>query len=148
MRWYLVPLTHFYILAGVMAVLRWGMPVAVLIPGPWNWFGIILVVAGLVIAGRHARLFYNLGTNIYTFGEPGQMTTDALYSRSRNPMYLGLLITLFGLAVVLGRLSPFVGPLVFFTLANFWYIPWEERAMSQKFGEAYAEYRRAVRRWL
>lgn len=148
MKWYLIPLTHFCILAGVMAVLYWLMPVTTLIPSPWNWLGLILVAAGLGIAGRHARLFHDLGTNIYTFGEPGQLTTDALYSRTRNPMYLGLLITLVGLAVVLGRLSPFVGPLAFFTLANFWYIPWEERAMADKFGSAYAEYSRAVRRWL
>jgi protein-S-isoprenylcysteine O-methyltransferase Ste14 len=148
MKWYLVPLTHFSILAGIMALLRWTMPVALLIPSPWNWLGVILVAAGLGIAGRHARLFHYLGTNIYTFGEPGQMTTDALYSHTRNPMYLGLLIVLIGLAVALGRLSPFVGPLVFFALANFWYIPWEERAMARKFGEAYAEYSRTVRRWL
>jgi protein-S-isoprenylcysteine O-methyltransferase Ste14 len=148
MQWISKPPIHVYILAGVMVVLHWLMPFAVLIPSPWNWTGIILIMAGLGIAGRHARLFFDLGTNIYTFGEPGQMTTKALYARTRNPMYLGMLIALIGLAVVLGTLSPFIGPLVFFALANFWYIPWEERAMAQKFGEAYAEYRRTVRRWL
>jgi protein-S-isoprenylcysteine O-methyltransferase Ste14 len=148
MKWYLIPLTHFNILAGVMAVLHWLTPVATLIPNPWNWLGLILVAAGLGIAGWHARLFHDLGTNIYTFGEPGQLTTDALYSRTRNPMYLGLLIVLIGVLVVLGTLSPLIGPLVFFGLANFWYIPWEERAMARKFGEAYAEYSKTVRRWL
>ncbi|MEJ2118207.1 MAG: isoprenylcysteine carboxylmethyltransferase family protein, partial [Alphaproteobacteria bacterium] len=118
------------------------------IPNPWNWLGIILCVAGVGLSGIHARLFFHLGTNIYTFGEPGQMTTEAFYSRTRNPMYLGLLVTLIGLAVVFGTVSPLVGPLVFFALANFWYIPWEERAMATKFGEAYAESQKSVRRWL
>jgi protein-S-isoprenylcysteine O-methyltransferase Ste14 len=49
---------------------------------------------------------------------------------------------------MLGTVSPLIGPLAFGLAANFWYIPFEERAMFAKFGQAYAAYQQSVRRWL
>lgn len=133
---------------GLMLGLHLKIPVSELVARPFNWMGLLLIGAGLCGANWHARLFRRLGTNINTFGEPGTLTTDGLFRRTRNPMYLGMVVSLIGVACVLGSLSPLVGPLAFFVLANFWYIPFEERAMSMKFGSQYAEYQRAVPRWL
>jgi protein-S-isoprenylcysteine O-methyltransferase Ste14 len=147
MQWCLRPPTHFLILAALMAALHWYVPIASFVPHPANWIGLPLIVTGVGIAARHAGLFRRLGTNIYTFGEPGQLTTAALFSRTRNPMYLGMLTALLGWAIVLGSLSPLAGPVTFFALANFWYIPWEEQAMARKFGAEYAKYWQTVPRW-
>ncbi len=37
-------------------------------------------------------LFQRIGTNVYTFEEPGELVTEGLYGISRNPMYLGLAV--------------------------------------------------------
>jgi len=63
-------------------------------------------------------------------------------------MYLGMVVSLVGVACVLGSISSTAGPLVFFILANYWYIPLEERAMALKFGKEYLEYQRSVPRWM
>ena len=67
---------------------------------------------------------------------------------SRNPMYLGLLLVLFGWAVLLGAPWTLAGPVAFVLyLQRFQIIP-EERVLALKFGEVYAQYCARVRRWL
>jgi protein-S-isoprenylcysteine O-methyltransferase Ste14 len=135
-------------LSMVMLVLNFSVPLLRIVPQPMNWLGIVPIVAGLAISGWHSRMFERLGTNIDTFGEPGRLTREGLFSRTRNPMYLGFLAALTGLTFVLGSLSPVAILLVFFAMAQFWYVPTEEKAMSRKFGVEYAEYQRTVPRWI
>lgn len=148
MRFLLLPPVVLLISVGMMFLLHTALPVMQLLPRPANWAGFVLIVAGLAIANWHARLFRRIGTNINTFGEPGKLTTEGLFHRTRNPMYLGMIVCLTGVACVLGSLSAMAGPLGFFILANYWYVPLEERAMAAKFGDQYHEYLRSVPRWL
>lgn len=110
--------------------------------------GGVILVLGLGMAQWHARLFRRIGTNINTFGEPGTLTTAGLFAHTRNPMYLGMLMALAGVAMLLGALSPWLMVLLFFVVAQGWYIPVEERAMAARFGCQYTDYCRDVRRWL
>jgi protein-S-isoprenylcysteine O-methyltransferase Ste14 len=148
MRYLLLPPIALVMLAGLMVALHRTVPVMGIVPWPFNWAGVVPIVAGLGLANWHARLFRRIGTNINTFGEPDKLTTEGLFGRSRNPMYLGMVACLVGVAILLGSLTPWVGPVAFFVIANLWYIPLEERAMARKFGAAYGEYQRRVRRWL
>lgn len=116
-------------------------------PAPWRLTGLALLLAGIAIAQWHARLFRQLGTNINTFAEPDHLTTLGLFRRTRNPMYLGMVIALTGVALLLGAVSPMAGPLAFFVLSHRWYIPVEEQAMAARFGERYREYQVRVPRW-
>lgn len=130
-----------------MALLRAGAP-GPLIPKPWPWLGMapLLLGLGLLIGG--SGRFRAVGTNIRTFDDPGVLVTDGPFRFSRNPMYLGFLLLLLGVAAIMGSGSPFVGPLAFALAAGLWYIPYEERAMRAKFGAAYEAYARRVRRWI
>lgn len=118
----------------------------------WNthacWVGIPVIVFGLATAQYHARLFKKRNTNINTFKDPDILTTDSFFRFSRNPMYLGFLIALAGVWMVLGSVAPLLALLGFGALTNYWYIPFEERAMLRKFGEEYITYKSKVRRWL
>lgn len=148
MRLLLLPPVVMLMTAGMMFLLHVEVPIVQLVPRPANLAGIALVVAGVAIANWHARLFRRIGTNINTFGEPGKLTTEGLFRRTRNPMYLGMIVCLAGVACMLGSMSPIAGPLGFFILAHYWYIPLEEKAMALKFGNEYFEYQRSVPRWL
>jgi protein-S-isoprenylcysteine O-methyltransferase Ste14 len=107
-----------------------------------------LMVAGLGISAWHKRLFHRVGTNIDTFGEPGQFVTDGMFRVTRNPMYLGFVLALLGLSVILGSLTPLVFALSFIVITDRWYIALEEKAMAQKLGEQYTAYKKRVRRWI
>lgn len=147
MRLLLLPPIVVLLCAGLMAALHQAWPLATWLPSPWNWLGLVPALGGLGMAQWHARMFRRVGTNINTFGEPGSLRTEGLFRRTRNPMYLGMLIALLGLAATLGSASALAGPLVFFVLAQGYYVPVEERAMALKFGAAYDDYRRRVPRW-
>ncbi len=148
MRILLLPPVVVLMAISLMLVLHAQWPIAHWLVSPFNWIGWVLVACGFAAANWHARLFRHLNTNINTFGEPGSLTREGLFRRTRNPMYLGMLVCLIGVACVLGSLSPLVGPLGFFVLANFWYIPIEEKAMANKFADEYLDYKHTVPRWV
>ncbi|MBF6617135.1 MAG: isoprenylcysteine carboxylmethyltransferase family protein [Candidimonas sp.] len=76
------------------------------------------------------------------------LINSGIYRYSRNPMYLGVLLVLAGWAVYLGNVLSILGLLVFIAyITRFQIIP-EERLLSQKFGVAFENYMKEVRRWL
>lgn len=110
--------------------------------------GFVVLVLGLALTVAGARLFDRVGTNITTFNEPDQLVSTGPFHYSRNPMYLGFVIALVGIAEAVGTLTALLGPLVFAVVADRWYIPFEERRMAARFGPAYEQYRSVVLRWL
>ena len=76
------------------------------------------------------------------------LVTTGLYRVTRNPMYLGMLLVLFGWAVFLANLAALlIAPLFAFYITRFQIIP-EERVLAEKFGAAFMAYQSQVRRWL
>ena len=76
------------------------------------------------------------------------VVSTGVYRLTRNPMYLGLVLILLGLAVYLASPWALLGPLVFAAyITRFQIIP-EERALAARFGAAYTAYCARVRRWL
>ncbi len=141
------PTLFWIVIAAIVAVDRF-LPI-VLFTSPWlRWCGAGLVVSGLAVSFAGKRQFQRVGTNVYTFEEPGQLVTDGLYRFSRNPMYLGLVIVGTGAALVSGTLSALVLAAMFGITVRFWYIAFEERAMRRQFGESYEAYCRKVGRWV
>lgn len=131
-----------------MALVRFLAPGPEVLPSVWRAAGIVPGVAGLVLLLAGSGRFRRVGTNIRTFDEPGVLVTDGLFRLSRNPMYLGFFLVLLGAGLGMGALTPLVVPVGFLAVANFWYVPFEERALRAKFGDAYVNYQRTTRRWL
>ena len=59
-----------------------------------------------------------------------------------------MLLFITGFFVMLAQLALIIFPIIFFLVANFWYIRVEERNMNQEFGDDYRSYCKRVRRWL
>lgn len=144
----LIPPVLWLILLLAMAGLSTAAPVATLFEAPAEIPGWIAIAAGLALQGIAAGQFVRARTNLHAFRDPDKLITDGVFSFSRNPMYLGFTLTLAGAALLLNTVSALIGPLVFFAVANLWYIPREERIAENLFGEPYRAYRARVRRWL
>jgi protein-S-isoprenylcysteine O-methyltransferase Ste14 len=63
-------------------------------------------------------------------------------------MYLSMAVMLTGIWILLGVLSPVLCVLLFIVAANQWYIPYEEKLLTAKFGSDYTGYKARVRRWI
>jgi len=53
-----------------------------------------------------------------------------------------------GWALFYGSVAVFVASLIFWVLVTFLAVPWEERELEARFGEAYLHYKNTVPRWL
>ncbi len=59
---------------------------------------------------------------------------------------MALILT--GLALIIGTLTAFAGPILFVWGMTELQIKPEERALGAKFGEAFEDYQRRTRRWI
>jgi protein-S-isoprenylcysteine O-methyltransferase Ste14 len=105
----------------------------------------LLALVGLAVARRQ---FARADAEIMTFNQPRNLVTAGLFAHSRNPMYLSMLLLLAGGALLTGHWIALLAPAIFFIAANWWYIPFEERAAATTFGEPYLLYAARVRRWI
>jgi protein-S-isoprenylcysteine O-methyltransferase Ste14 len=77
-----------------------------------------------------------------------RLVTGGVFRISRNPLYLSLLLLLVAYAVRLAAPAAWLGPIVFVAYVTRFQIHPEERALQEKFGDAYRRYRTRTRRWL
>ena len=63
-------------------------------------------------------------------------------------MYVGMLLMLVGWGIYLGNIASFLMLPVFILYMNRFQIMPEETFMAEKFGLAYQQYKKSVRRWL
>ena len=76
------------------------------------------------------------------------LVTTGIYSNSRNPMYLAIVIVLFAWMIALGNiLNIFLLWLFIWYITNFQIKP-EEEALTRLFGKDYRLYCKKVRRWI
>ncbi|HET9642519.1 MAG TPA: isoprenylcysteine carboxylmethyltransferase family protein [Burkholderiaceae bacterium] len=112
--------------------------------------GITLIVIGLLVLAVSLGLFATAHTSPNPI-EPMRATrlvTSGIYAYSRNPMYLGDAIVLLGIDVLSGSAVALVFVAAFVIYIDKVQIAAEEAALAKRFGDAYAEYRQRVRRWL
>ena len=126
------------------------LPSLELLPGWFKQAGILLIVIGISLDLTALSQFFKQKTtpNPLSPNKANTIVVSGLYRYSRNPMYLGLLISLTGWALYLGNLAGLACLPIFVLLLNQMQIKPEERALKEKFGESYRNYLRDVRRWL
>ena len=140
--------------AGLMWWLAGALPALQLWPrGAWPFglgaalglalAGSVIALAGLVEFRRARTTFNPLDP-----ARASALVTTGIYRVTRNPMYLGMLLVLLGLAVWLGNAAPFVVPPLSVLLLNQLQIRPEERILRERFGAHYARYAGRVRRWV
>ena len=116
----------------------------------WEQFiGLLFVAAGVGVIEFRRRDFPGARHHqeIRAASRP-RSSSQPPYTWTRNPMYLGLATTLFGLAIFFGSIVMLLAPAVFFAVIDRMVIPREEETMERLFGQDYRDYTYRVRRWI
>jgi protein-S-isoprenylcysteine O-methyltransferase Ste14 len=136
--------------AGVMWLLDKYSPQLRFGGAAWFIVGWILTAIGIGLPLTAITIFTLMRTTINPVhpDRARQLITSGPFCVSRNPMYLGLVFSLAGWAILLG--SPVCLLLVwaFARMLVVVQIVPEEIALRKKFGDAYVEYTRRVHRWI
>lgn len=117
--------------------------------GAWADFaGGILVGGGLVLMALAFYEFNNHRTTVIPHRDADQMVTTGIYSRSRNPIYVGDVLVLFGLILSWDAvLSLPLIPIFVWIIEKRFIIP-EENRLRRKFRADFARYCQKTRRWV
>lgn len=75
------------------------------------------------------------------------LVTKGVYRHSRNPIYLGMAVLLFGWALILTNWLSILGVFAFVWFITLFQVLPEENALEQIFGDEYRQYKHRVRRW-
>ncbi len=112
--------------------------------------GWLLIIPGILIyalclirflaAGGTPAIFFTRPLRFLIGETPAALVSEGLYRYSRNPMYLGVLLTIFGQGLIIYGLIVW---LCFHAVV----VLLEEPQLRKQNGEPYDEYRRRVPRW-
>ena len=143
-----VPPVYLLLTLIAMGALHAYIPIARLVSPPYRYGGLALLALGVGIVVSAAGLFSKLGTPLKPFEESTVVVTTGMFRLTRNPMYLGMVVGLLGVAILLGSLASFLPIPVFVAIIHVQFIVHEERFMEELFGAEYLAYKRKVRRWI
>lgn len=143
-------LLAFLLLPGIFAGL---LPWLIAELDPWkgaaHYTGLIFAAAGLLMLLRCVGDFYRSGRGtLAPWNPPKKLVTCGLYRRSRNPMYLAVLLIIAGWGI--GSASPLLLGYLFFAAAVFHMriITHEEPWLASQFPRQWPDYANGVARWL
>lgn len=144
----LKPPAFFFGALALEAALHFGFPATSVISAPWRWLGAIPILIGVAVMVLGDQQFKRAETAISPYDRPSVLVHGGVFRISRNPMYLGMVVTLLGEAVAFGTLTPLAVPWLFAWLITARFIRMEEAVLNDVFGAQYEDYRQRVRRWV
>jgi len=114
-----------------------------------NWaLGTIFVLAGIGISTAVVSAFGRSGTPVSPLRPTNSLVVSGPYRLSRNPDYLGQLLTYTGASMVANSWWPIVMLPVVIVAIDRGVIRREERYLEKMFGQTYRDYAATVRRWV
>ena len=128
-----MPPTIFYGFILLAIILNLFLPIKKIIVQPYNYLGIVLISVGLLIDAWAWILFRRRKTTLNPYKIPSKLETSNLFKISRNPMYLGMDLILWGTSILLGSLITFIFPIIFIILIDRLFIEFEEKNLEKRF---------------
>ncbi len=114
-----------------------------IIPG-----GAVLIIVGLALIVLARREFAQRGQPTDPGLPTSNVVTTGVFSVSRNPIYLGAVCFLIGIALTVNLPWVLVLLLPALVACHYVLIAPEERYLAAKFGEEYRTYAASVHRWI
>ena len=131
----------------IMVILYFFVPKFNLIAFPYNLLGILIAFSGFMLMGKARYLFTKHQTTV-KIEKSNNMINEGVFSKTRNPMYLGMTILILGLSTFSTNAFALLLPLFFMIIVRLKFIKQEEKLMLDTFGDNYKEYKKEVRRWI
>ena len=110
--------------------------------------GYFLVALNFLLALPALTKFFLSKNTLVTVKPARSLQTNGIYSMTRNPMYLGLVVLYTGLAFLVGNWWTILLIPLLLLIVQGYIIRREEKYLSRTFGNAYMEYKKRVRRWI
>ena len=117
------------------------------IPFPINILGLFFSFVGFSIMGKSRDLFKKYKTTL-AIEKSSFFIQEGIFLKTRNPMYIGMVLRLLGLGICFRNIFSIMLPLIFFIITHCVFVRKEEKLMSETFGEAYRDYKNKVKRWI
>ncbi len=116
----------------------------------WQWLiAAFMFLAGLVPLCASMVRFVFAGRGTLVPGVPTErLVVSGLYRHVRNPMYLGVLLSLAGEAVLFRSRDIIIEALIAWLAAHVFILVYEEPTLTGRYPDEYALYKRSVPRWL
>lgn len=135
-------------IALVWAQATW-LPMGLSFGGVWaDFLGGLLVGGGLVLMLLAVTEMRKQRTTVIPHMEAATLVQSGIFSRSRNPIYLGDAMVLAGLVLRFDAPPSLVLVPVFVWIIERRFIIPEENRLRRKFHADFARYERKVRRWV
>jgi protein-S-isoprenylcysteine O-methyltransferase Ste14 len=114
----------------------------------WQWLGLLPIGIGVGILAWCIVDFATVGRGtLVPVDPPKQLVVRGPYRCVRNPMYVGVITTVLGQALLFRSLLLVRYAFFVFVVVHCFVVLYEERALRRKFGESYEAYCRRVPRW-
>jgi protein-S-isoprenylcysteine O-methyltransferase Ste14 len=135
------------VLAGL--ALNWLLPLP-FVPAvvPAGWLGSIVLSLALALFVWAIATITWASSNVPTSQPTTTIVDTGPYRLTRNPIYLGMVLGLIGLAIALNSLWLLLTLVPFALVIRYGVIAREEAYLERKFGDVYRRYRARVRRWV
>jgi protein-S-isoprenylcysteine O-methyltransferase Ste14 len=144
----------FEVIVGVPFLAGVGLQLAVPVAGPRGFYGPVMILGGAVLVVTGLIFIVLARRELARHGQPtdpglptSQLVTTGVFSVSRNPLYLGGVCLLAGIALVLNLLWSLVLLLPAIIGCHYLLIAPEERYLAARFDTEYIQYAASVRRW-
>ncbi len=144
----ILPPVYLLVAALLMVGLNFAAPVKIVLSAPITYLGAGLIAIGLFVVIWPASTFARVGTPIKPLEKSTNLVTGGMYRVTRNPMYLGMVVILLGIAILFGTASPILVIPGFGWLIQTKFVKPEEALLEETFGREYVEYKLRVRQWL
>ncbi|KAB0265048.1 methyltransferase family protein [Microvirga brassicacearum] len=129
--------------------LNWLVPLP-LLPADLTigWLGAVVFVLALALVAWAIVTITRAGSNVPTNLPTTTIVVSGPYRFTRNPIYLGMLLGLIGLAIAFDNLWLLLMLVPFALVVRYGVVAREEAYLERRFGDVYRDYRLRVRRWL
>jgi len=112
-------------------------------------FGLLIIAIGMtIVVIGYGTMLRHKTTILNTSKHTSRVITKGIFALSRNPIYLGWLVILAGLAISNRSWTAMIMPIVMFFLLSRLVIAKEEKDLTHQFGNEYLAYKSEIRRWL
>lgn len=149
-RWWQI----FEVIFGVPFLVGIGLQLAAPVARPRGWYAFVIVLGGVVLVVLGMTFIVLARRELARQGQPtdpglatSKLVTTGVFSVSRNPLYLGGICLLAGIALVFNLPWSMVLLIPAIVACHYLLIAPEERYLAAKFDREYAQYAASVRRW-